>query len=89
LSKIKANRADEPEDIVWENIGIDGKIKRKQRRKTIINTILLLTILFLVLLGLYYLNEQLVNYNHVYRAEMQYLISALICFVNTILFWEL
>lgn len=65
------------------------KVKQSQRRKTIINTIILLGISFLVLLGLYYLNEWIVNHDHPFRVGLQYSISSMICFVNTILFWEL
>jgi len=53
--KVKAMSADEPEDIQFENIGIDRAEKIRNRTNTVIRTIVLLFIVFGLLLTCSYL----------------------------------
>lgn len=60
--ELKFKRADEPDDLIWENIGYDKKEKREMKRKTVVMTCMLLVTCFIVVLGMQYfqtyMNEQ-------------------------------
>jgi predicted permease len=49
---LKIQRADEPDDIIWENFGVEKSVKQYNKRKTNIMTIILLSVCFLIILGL-------------------------------------
>jgi len=49
---LKIKRADEPDDLIWENIGFDKKEKRRMKRKTVVMTCILLLVCFVIILSM-------------------------------------
>lgn len=50
--ELKIKRADEPDDLIWENIGFDKKEKRRMKRKTVVMTCILLLVCFVIILSM-------------------------------------
>ena len=84
--KKMAERAPEPVDIIWENMGIEHSKKNKVRLISIILSALVIIVSFVILLGLSTLNKEVSKNSKTLLAQFLSIISSLfILIINSIM----